>query len=748
MRMYWHTDRTSHLAYFRTALLAGVAIAIGVTTGVATSASQAETAETAKAQLPGAVAFGFNGNGELGNGGITSSGAPVAVNQLSEAAAISAGGYHNLALLDNGTVSAWGYNGYGELGDGTDITSLTPVEVRDLHGVTAVSAGEFHSLALLSSGNVVAWGGNNDGQLGNGSIANSDVPVAVGGLSGVTAISAGGCGRFPEGHSLALLSNGRVMAWGDNDYGQLGDGNTANSDVPVEVSGLKEVVAISAGEFFSLALLKNGTVLAWGRNDLGQLGDAGTQNSDVPVAVQQLSGATAISAGSCGGSPEGHSLALLGNGTVKSWGYNAFGELGDGNATNSDVPVEVSGLTGVTAISAGGSHSLALRNNGTIAAWGGNYSGQLGTDSPTGSDVPVEIAGLSAAKSISAGAFHSLALIGVPAAPPSPPVPPTPPTPPTPPAPPTGTQSNVIIGLSDGSGWGPEDSRRFLQGGITSERLAAGGPSTTIAESLANGWRNDTVLVGNTPDGQPLSTVNIPEWTARALAEVKEEAAHGVTLLEVGNEMVLKGTKVNANGETIHQSEPAKYAEMFMSLATAVDAAGIKGVKLLFSSDGDYQRPDKTWSQMCCGGGWVADALKAEPELLTRVDGFISHPYGRAHTDTSEHGGPGGMEDQHANVVALGFEHTDYYLTEYGVQWTPGQEGPINAPTQALQAAWIKEAYEEFVALPYVRGIWYYQSHDDSTGAWGLIEPQLNGLSPFIPREALGVVEEFAKAEN
>lgn len=187
---------------------------------------------------------------------------------------------------------------------------------------------------------------------------------------------------------------------------------------------------------------------------------------------------------------------------------------------------------------------------------------------------------------------------------------------------------------------------------------------------------------------------------------------------------------------------------MFISLSKAVEAAGIKGVKLLFSSVGDYQRPDKTWSQMCCGGGWVADALKAEPELLTRVGGFVSHPYGRAHTDTPEHGGPEGMEDQHANVVALGFEHTDFYLTEYGVQWTPGEEGPINAPTQALQAAWIKEAYEEFVALPYVRGIWYYQSHDDDTGAWGLIEPQTNGFSPFIPREALAVVEEFAKAEN
>ena len=213
--------------------------------------------------------------------------------------------------------------------------------------------------------------------------------------------------------------------------------------------------------------------------------------------------------------------------------------------------------------------------------------------------------------------------------------------------------------------------------------------------------------------------------------------------------MVLKGTTYNANGETIHQGEPAKYAEMYMSLANAVQAAGIKGVKLLFSSDGDYQRPDKTWSQMCCGGGWVADALKAEPDLLhARRRVRLPPVRPRAHRHARNDWRPRGLEDQHANVVSLGFEHTDFYLTEYGVQWTPGAEGPINAPTQALQAAWIKEAYEEFVALPYVRGIWYYQSHDDGTGAYGLIEPQLTGISPFIPREALSVVEAFARAED
>ena len=736
IRSLWHrTSSWLRLGGVRApAAAAGLALAFGV-------AAPASSADPLVSTSPSAVGVGFNGNGELGDGTTISSDVAVRVTAPDAVTAVAAGGYHSLGLLNTGKVMSWGYNGYGELGDGTTANSEVPVEVPGLNGVTAISAGEFHSLALLGAGTVMAWGANNDGQLGDGTTSNSDTPVEVRGLTGVAAVSAGGCGPFPEGHSLALLTTGRVMAWGGNQYGQLGNGTTSGSDVPVEVPGLREVVAVSAGEFFSLALLKNGRVMAWGRNNLGQLGGGTTSPAiDVPVEVTELAGVTAISAGGCGGSSEGHSLALLSNGAVMAWGYNGSGELGNGTTANSDVPVKVRGLAGVTAVSAGTSHSVALRQNGTVAAWGANYSGQLGDGSTTRSDIPVAMTELSGVTAISAGGFHTLAVLSPPTTSPAPlpPAPILPPPVPVPPPPTGGTQPNVIIGVNDGSGWGNQDAEQFVAGGIKSERTGSAGQDE-YSRSL--GFRNDTVIVGNTSDGSPLSSVSTASWTASALAEVRAAVANGYPLDEVGNEMSLKG---NGNGN----GEPAKYAEMFMSLANAVDASGIKGVKLLFSSDGDYQRPDKTWSQMCCGGGWVADALKAEPELLARVDGFVSHPYGRAHTDTPEHDGPGGMEDQHANVVALGFEHTDYYLTEYGVQWTPGKEGPINAPTQALQAAWIREAYEEFVALPYVRGIWYYQTHDDSSGKWGLIEPQSSGSSPFVPREALGVIEGFAKADG
>jgi hypothetical protein len=167
------------------------------------------------------------------------------------------------------------------------------------------------------------------------------------------------------------ISNG-MLAWGDNSLGQLGDGTSSDSDVPVAVSVSTGVKQISAGYFHSLALLSNGTVVAWGENDLGQLGDGTTTTSDVPVAVSGLSGVTAVAAGG------DHSLALLSNGTVMAWGYNQYGQLGDGTATGpemcgsqacSRVPVAVSGLTGVTAIAAGSGHSLALLGDGTVMAW-------------------------------------------------------------------------------------------------------------------------------------------------------------------------------------------------------------------------------------------------------------------------------------------------------------------------------------------------------------------------------------------
>jgi len=361
-------------------------------------ATSAGGAPGASAASPGAVAWGDNADGQLGNGTTVNSDQPVAVSGLSEVTTVSAGGNHSLALLSNGTVMAWGENGSGQLGNGTTTNSDVPVAVSGLTGVTAIAAGAKHSLALLSNGTVMAWGSNNDGQLGNGTITSSDVPVAVSGLSGVTAIAAGAL------HSMALLSNGTVMAWGGDAFGQLGNGATTNGELlPVAVTGLSGVSAIAAGDDHSLAVLSNGTAMAWGDNKDGQLGNGTTTNSDIPVAVSALSEFTAVSGG------QNHSLALSSNGTVMAWGDNAKGQLGNGTTTNSDVPVAVSGLSGVKVISGGGGHSLALLSSGIVMAWGAGDKGQLGNGSASDSEIPVAVSGAAEVKGISAGALHSLA---------------------------------------------------------------------------------------------------------------------------------------------------------------------------------------------------------------------------------------------------------------------------------------------------------------------------------------------------
>src|SRR5216683_1039462 len=158
-----------------------------------------------------------------------------------------------------GTAQAWGRNTSGQLGDGTeDIARTTPVSVSGLTNVTAIAAGSDHSLALLSDGAVMAWGANFLGQLGDGTFTGRLTPVAVSGLTNVTAIAGGGF------HSLALLSDGTAMAWGYNADGSLGDGTFTSRSTPVAVSKLTNVTAIAGGFQHSLALLSDGTVMAWG----------------------------------------------------------------------------------------------------------------------------------------------------------------------------------------------------------------------------------------------------------------------------------------------------------------------------------------------------------------------------------------------------------------------------------------------------------------------------------------------------
>jgi len=238
-------------------------------------------------------AWGDGNEGELGDGSEANVPSPVTVSGLTEVKAIAAGGESNLALLANGTVMSWGYNNHGQLGDGSNLSASAPVKVSNLKKVKAIAEGAFFGLAVVNGGAVDSWGAGGDGELGDGAEADSDIPVTVSTIKGVKTVAAGGYQAY------ALLTNKTVQSWGLNNEGQLGQGASPfSSDLPVPVPGLAGVKAIAAGSAQGLALLSTKEAVAWGQNEYGELGDGTLENSDFPTPVINVTGVKVIGSGS------------------------------------------------------------------------------------------------------------------------------------------------------------------------------------------------------------------------------------------------------------------------------------------------------------------------------------------------------------------------------------------------------------------------------------------------------------------
>ena len=479
--------------------------------------------------------WGENTSGQLGDGTTNNRAVPAQISGLSSVVAIAAGGFHALALRNDGTVWAWGLNAEGQLGDGTTSNRLTPVQITGLTGITAISASSGHSLARKNDGTVWAWGSNTSGQLGDGTVIQRSTPAPVAGLSGIVSIAAGGGRSFavagdgsvwfwgrlasdtsqansyspetnapikinaPTGlatisagqsHQIALRNDGTLWTWGDNQFGQLGDGTSFFRPSPQKVSLPQNALSMSAGAITSAAVLTDGSVWVWGSNEAGLTGAAGAQyltatltnlgayavtpaaitasasagsqavtlstdaptfgwtaSSTVPwltvnplsgtgagsltlswtantsvyerfgsvtvagktVTVRQAAGAAApvvrVAAG------DGFHLHLKNDGTVWAWGRNSNSQLGNGNQVDQPAPVRVGSLTTVVELAAGQSHALARRSNGTVWAWGANQSGQVGNGAFSSAVAsPVQVSGLTGVVAIAAGGYHSLAL--------------------------------------------------------------------------------------------------------------------------------------------------------------------------------------------------------------------------------------------------------------------------------------------------------------------------------------------------
>lgn len=240
--------------------------------------------------------------------------------------------------------SAWGYNEFGQVGDGTTVHRHEYVAIPAVAGLTAVSSGGNFSYALMADGTVRAWGENNYGQLGNGT---TTTPIP--GLANVVKIAAGSI------YGMALKADGTVWVWGN--IGNLWAGApNGQSATPLKVPGLSNVVSISSGQYHAIALKSDGTVWAWGSNSSGQLGSE-RPSSLSPVLVPSLSPTPSLFV-TCIAAGKNHNLAVMSDGTVRAWGYNDSGQLGDNSTAIRHTPVIVTSslgvpLSGVTAVAGG-----------------------------------------------------------------------------------------------------------------------------------------------------------------------------------------------------------------------------------------------------------------------------------------------------------------------------------------------------------------------------------------------------------
>lgn len=331
----------------------------------------------------GVQCWGNNQSGQLGDGGWIHRRFPAHVVDLDEPiAALTAGDNHTCALTVNGALFCWGDNLHGQLGLGSANNHNRPVQVALVEPVRAVAAGANHTCVLAESA-VLCWGKNTDGQMGNGTVSLTSAPVTVEGISyGVVAIAAGG------NHTCALTIGSRVQCWGENTFGQLGNGNTSDQSTPVDIQRpFSQILELAAGDAHTCALTVLGTVFCWGRNNHGQLGDRNTLDRLAPTSVSRLS--SRISALAAGGD---HTCALTTIGLIHCWGSNVYGQLGNGMREDQYTPASVNSLySKVSALGTGRNHTCVISANDSVYCWGANDSGQLGDDTLSDRRLPVPV---------------------------------------------------------------------------------------------------------------------------------------------------------------------------------------------------------------------------------------------------------------------------------------------------------------------------------------------------------------------
>jgi len=328
----------------------------------------------------GAIAcWGNNANGQLADGTTRDRSSPFVVPSFT-GLDVAVGMGHVCAIDTAHDVSCWGANWSGQLGNGGTIDSSTP-QRNDVLGAAWIRAGEMSTCAGVADGTTRCWGNNTEGQLGTGERVDFE-PAPVQGALGLTTIDAMTGGGF---HTCAV-ADGRPYCWGDNSYGQLGDGTLADRFLPAPIMGITDAVGVAAGAWHTCVVHASGSVSCLGSNTDGELGTGAIGDPQpIPVAVVGIGDAVQVSLGIRS------SCALRAGGRVSCWGFNDYGQVGNGTTTDQAAPADVTGLVDAVSIAVGGLHACALRADRSVVCWGFNAAGQLGNGTTTSSSTPVTV---------------------------------------------------------------------------------------------------------------------------------------------------------------------------------------------------------------------------------------------------------------------------------------------------------------------------------------------------------------------
>jgi alpha-tubulin suppressor-like RCC1 family protein len=332
-------------------------------------------------------AWGDNSSGQLGDGTFFNKDIPTQIGISSNWQVTALGKDHSLAIKTDGTLWSWGNNSSGQLGDGTNFYKYSPTQIGSANNWKTATGGGFHSLGIKTDGTLWAWGYNFYGELGDGTFASKNIPTQIGVGNDWKSIAAGAV------HSLGIKTDGTLWTWGFNQYGELGDGTNIDKNTPIQIGTANNWQSIAAGDYYSMGIKTDGTLWTWGRNLSGQLGigTQGTVSINIPTQVGIDNNWKSVD-----GSDD-HSLGIKTDGTLWAWGMNGAGELGNGTVGPATVNVpnqiglETNWQSIATSLGEFSGHSLGIKNDGTLWAWGWNFFGQLGNGTTNNYNIPNKV---------------------------------------------------------------------------------------------------------------------------------------------------------------------------------------------------------------------------------------------------------------------------------------------------------------------------------------------------------------------